>query len=243
MNARLFLAAWVVGLPGVIAVAFLAVPVFVAGRPLPVPLWAAQLASVAQGAVLLAVAVLAGVALAPRVGLTAPVLSAFAAAQSLSLALRPQLVPGMLGGLAGAAMLRLFAHYAPPELAQLQADAPMPAAVRLLYGGITEELLIRWGLMTLLVWLYWRTVQGGVGAPSSTAMWMGIGISALVFGAGHLPAAAAFLGQVPLQLAVHIILANAAFGVVAGWLYWRYGLESAMLAHTSAHATLLLASS
>lgn len=33
----------------------------------------------------------------------------------------------------------------------------------------------------------------------------------------------------------YVVLGNAAFGLVAGWLYWRYGLEAAVLAHAGAH--------
>ena len=37
----------------------------------------------------------------------------------------------------------------------------MPLVVKLLYGGITEELMVRWGVMTLLLWLGWRLLQRG----------------------------------------------------------------------------------
>ena len=86
---------------------------------------------------LLAVAVFAGVALAHRVGLAAPVLSAIAAARPVSEALRPQLVPGLLSGVVGAALLWLFAQYSPEGFAQLQVKLHMPPLARRLYGGIT----------------------------------------------------------------------------------------------------------
>jgi len=235
MSLKLFIAAWIAGFPGVVAVAILVLPRLVAHRRLPVALWVAQLASIAQSAVLLAVAAWAGATLAPSLGLTAPVLAALAEAGRVSEALRPQWVPGCLGGLLGAALLCLFARYAPEPLARLQTRVRMPMAARLLYGGVTEELLMRWGLMTLFAWLLWRIWQGGIGAPSPVLMWSAIGLSAIVFGLGHLPAASALLGRVTAPLAVYIVLANAAFGLVAGWLYWRFGLESAMLAHLLAH--------
>src|ERR1700674_99926 len=96
--------------------------------------------------------------------------------------------------------------------------------------------------MTLFAWLAWRTWQGGVATPSHVVMWVAIGASAIVFGFGHLPAASALLGYVPAPLAIYIVLANAAFGVVARWLYWRFGLESAILAHVLANAVFLVAS-
>jgi membrane protease YdiL (CAAX protease family) len=36
-------------------------------------------------------------------------------------------------------------------------------------------------------------------------------------------------------------LGNSIFGIVAGFLYWRRGLEAAILAHMSAHLVLILA--
>jgi Type II CAAX prenyl endopeptidase Rce1-like len=240
MNIRLFLATWLAGLPGVVVIAWLVLPLLVADRPLPVPLWVAQLASAAQSAVLLALAAALGATLAPRVNLAAPVLSAFIEGKPMLEALRPQLVPGVIGGFVGAAIIWLFTSFAPDALAQVQAKYAMPALARLLYGGVTEEVLIRWGLMTLLVWLFWRIGQGGVGSPSALVIYAAIGISALVFGLGHLPAVAAMVGHVSPRVVVYVVVGNAVFGLVAGWLYWRFGLECAMLAHALAHAIVLL---
>lgn len=242
MNARLFLATCLAGLPGVVAVAWLALPILVAGRALPVPLWVAQLASVAQSAMLLALAAFVGTALAPRVNLASPVLFAIVEAKPIVASLRPQLVPGAIGGMLGAAILCFFTGLAPDALTDVQAQFSIPAVARLLYGGVTEEVLIRWGLMTSVVWLLWRIAQGGVGSPSAAVICASIGISAAAFGFGHLPAVSAMVGNVSPSLATYVVTSNAAFGLVAGWLYWRFGLESAILAHTLAHAIVLLVS-
>jgi membrane protease YdiL (CAAX protease family) len=57
---------------------------------------------------------------------------------------------------------------------------------RLLYGGITEELLLRWGLMTLLVWAGWRIFERGRGKPPAVYFVGAIIISAIIFGLGCL---------------------------------------------------------
>jgi membrane protease YdiL (CAAX protease family) len=240
MNSRLLLVAWVAGLPGVVAVALFVLPALMVGRQLPIPLWAVQLANGAQSALLLAIAAAVGAWLANRVRLTAPALSAIAESRSVFEALRPQVGPGLLGGVLGGTLLWLFARYSPEALAQLQTKLPTPLAVRLLYGGIAEELLLRWGFMTLVAWLLWRTWQGGVGAPSSSVMWAAIVVSALFFGLGHLPAVSAALGHLSVPLVIYVVSANAVFGLMAGFLYWRFGLESAMLAHAMSHAVFLL---
>jgi len=111
----------------------------------------------------------------------------------------------------------------------------VPILARVLYGGITEEVLLRWGLMTALVWLWWRLVQGRRGSPRTIDYWLAIVVSALLFGAGHLPAAAMLVGELTGDVVLFVVGANTAFGLVFGYLFWRYGLEAAMIAHVSAH--------
>lgn len=41
----------------------------------------------------------------------------------------------------------------------------VPLPTRLLYGGITEELLPRWGLLTLLVCAAWRLLKARRNVP------------------------------------------------------------------------------
>ncbi|WP_435333789.1 CPBP family glutamic-type intramembrane protease [Haloarchaeobius sp. TZWWS8] len=109
--------------------------------------------------------------------------------------------------------------------------------IRFLYGGITEEVLLRWGFMTLLVWVLWR-VSGRPNRPSSTAVVASIVVAAVVFGIGHLPAVAL---QTPLTVGIvaRTVVLNAVGGIVFGWVYWRYSLEAAMLAHAAAHVALV----
>ena len=108
-----------------------------------------------------------------------------------------------------------------------------------LYGGTTEELLLRWGLMTLFVWIGWRVVQRRQGAPTPVLVWTAIVLAAFLFGAGHLPALAAMVTLTPL-LIIRTIMLNALGGLLFGWLFWRYSLEVAMVAHASFHVALFL---
>jgi hypothetical protein len=73
--------------------------------------------------------------------------------------------------------------------------------------------------------------------------WLAIVASALVFGAGHLPAASALVGRLDVEIAVFVTGANTAFGLLFGYLFWRRGLESAMVAHALAHAVNYLRTS
>ena len=226
------------GLPGVIAVAWLGLPEILAGKALPVPIWLLSLGSGIQTSLLLAVAAFAGARLAPGVGLQAPALSALAESRAPWGALGKQLVPGLCGGLLGGALLWTISRLAADVAAPLQ-GVVLPAIVRILYGGVTEEVLVRWGLMSAMAWVLWRVAQRDRSKPSSWIFWAAIAGSALLFGMAHLPAAFAMAGAPSASLVVYIVGANAAFGLVAGYLFWRHGLEAAMIAHLLAHAVLM----
>ncbi|HEU4766092.1 MAG TPA: CPBP family intramembrane glutamic endopeptidase, partial [Pyrinomonadaceae bacterium] len=207
-----------------------------------------KLLSLVQPTVLLALAVFIGVRLAPQVGLSAPFTEALAAGRGdASAALRRQIMPGALGGLAGGALIvltyLLFRPLLLPETVALilKFSKLMPAPIRFLYGGITEELLLRWGFMTLLVWLAWRLIQRKRGNPGRATFIGAILISALLFGIGHLPIAFLLFPRPEPVLIIYVIIANSIFGLIAGYLYWKKGLESAMLAHMVAHVVMLAA--
>jgi len=112
------------------------------------------------------------------------------------------------------------------------------------YGGIVEELECRLFLVSLFVWLL------AILNRRQVRPWMfvtAIVLAALLFGAGHLPAAFATGMNHSLLPIARIVLLNALVGVVTGGLFWKFGLEHAMVAHFSAdlvlHVALPLASS
>jgi hypothetical protein len=94
------------------------------------------------------------------------------------------------------------------------------------YGAIVEEILSRLFLMSLLIWILAR-VYGQASAGVFLAACL---LSAIVFAAGHLPAAAQ-LSPLSSPVVTRVLTLNALAGIVFGLLFWRYGLEHAMLAH------------
>ena len=210
---------------------------------------ALKLLSMVQPSLILAVAVVIGIALAPRVGLRAPAAEAFAGGRDAITPLKAQLGWGVIGGLIGGVCIVLISLLTKPLLSPQTVDRisqftrVMPLPTRLLYGGITEELLLRWGFMTLLVWAGWRLFEKQRTRPSSACFVAAIVLSSLVFGAGHLPVAYMLLSDsFGPALVLFVILANSAFGIVAGYLYWKRGLEAAMIAHMLCHVVLVSAS-
>jgi membrane protease YdiL (CAAX protease family) len=223
-------------MPGVVVLTAALIPQLAADGEGPAPPGLMFSASIVQSALLLALAVWSGVALAPQVGLKAEVFQAAVRGGSIGVALRAKLLPGMVGGILGGAGLYATGSFASPAaLADVEQQFVLPLLARVLYGGVTEELLMRWGLMTALVWLPWRFLQQRKGRPLPRYFWSAILVSALLFGAGHLPAAEALIDELTIQVTLFIVGANAAFGVLFGYLYWQYGLEAAIGAHASAH--------
>jgi membrane protease YdiL (CAAX protease family) len=204
--------------------------------------------SMIQPTLLLAGAVAVGALLAPRLGLRSHLVAKTVTDKLLLPALRADLPVAALGGaisfVAVAALdlaFRPFVAEAVKTMGQSISHLTVSGVLgALLYGGITEELLLRWGLMTLLVWIGWRLVQRRQGLPRPAIMWSAIGLSALIFGAAHLPATALLVPLTPL-IVVRALLLNGIAGMIFGWLYWRRSLEAGMIAHATFHvcATLI----
>ena len=111
----------------------------------------------------------------------------------------------------------------------------MPLLTRLLYGGIVEELLLRWGIMSLFVWLAWRRERRAPAGPVLVRLdgsWLR---PPLLFAAGHLPVLHLLIPDPPAWLIGLVLAANALPGMLFGWLFWRRGLEAAIGAHALAH--------
>jgi hypothetical protein len=178
-KTRLFVILWVAGLVGVLSFllvdlkALLSVLPVPAGTKIPPVTPALKFLSLIQPTVLLSIAVLIGVALASKVGLSSPVAEAAAGNGQLASALKAQIIPGLIGGFIGGLGVilnwLLWKPFLPQEFVarSVELNKLLPLPTRLLYGGFTEELLLRWGLMTLLVWTAWRLFQRGKGKPQT----------------------------------------------------------------------------
>lgn len=254
-HVRLFIILWLAGFAGVLSILLIDLDKLIrilpvqAGPALSLSPLLLKLLSVIQPAVFLTVAVAIGVALASNVALSSPAARAAANGGDVMAAFKPQIIPGILGGLAGGTIIVLITAvtrpFLPPAVtARIEEFGKVtPLPTRLLYGGVTEELLLRWGFMTLLVWVAWRLLQRGQSRPRPAYFVSAILISSLVFGIGHLPVAFLLFPQPTAALIVFVIVANSAFGIIAGFLYWKRGLEAAIVAHMVTHVVMFVASS
>lgn len=214
---------------------------------LPVPLWVALAAQALQAGLLCWLLGWLGLFLGARHGLDAPWLRAWTYRRPRNPAQRANWwLAALLGVLA--ALLVIGVQQIGSPWHSIDSGAALGSAWRgalaSFYGGIVEETECRLLLVSLFVWLLaWLNRQ-------QVQSWMfvvAIALAALLFGAGHLPTAFAIgMAHAPLPIA-RIVLLNALVGLVTGTLFWKYGLEHAMLAHFSAdlmlHVALPLAAS
>jgi hypothetical protein len=110
----------------------------------------------------------------------------------------------------------------------------LTSLTKILYGGITEEILMRWGLMSLSIWVGWKLLKQGITMPSRAIYQGAIVLAAVVFGLLHLPMAAT-IAPLTSWVILRAILLNGIAGIAYGWLFWQYSLEAAMIAHASFH--------
>ena len=231
---RLSLLLWLLGLPGVVGMAWQV------GQRLPsghLPGWALPVMGSVQSLLLLAAAVFFGAWLSPRVGLGAPMLGSLVQRRSRPVtALQQMWLPGVAGGVMGAAWMVTLAQLTPDALAPGDPVQALPLWIKLLYSGVAEELLVRWGMMSVMLFGLWRMLQPRGGAPRSGLVWMVIALAALLGAASNLPAAMALMGGLSPELLAYVLLNHTVFGLLAGYIYWRHGLGAAIVAHTLALA-------
>lgn len=202
-----------------------------------VPLWSLKLLGMLNPTILLVAAVLLGALVAHRVGLRsvlAGTAHASGSAHAWGLAARW----GLMTGVAVVGLDVVLAPFLgdPWEHFLRQASRPEPQSllVGILYGGITEEILMRWGLMSVSAWAIWAL--GGQRHTVPALVIAGV-LAALIFGATHLPAVASQVELNPMIIG-RTVAVNALAALVYGWVFWRHHLEAAMLCHACSHVAM-----
>jgi membrane protease YdiL (CAAX protease family) len=250
---KIFFVLWIASIFGAIAV----IPYSLALQgdtlqelELPLPLPILIVLQVVQSALLFSVLITLGLLLANRIGLGLLILEARLQGESVADKIRVVLpVSVIVGVIAALLIIALELIIFQPALLRdfgdtveaLNSEAARPAAWKGLlasfYGGIVEEILLRLFLMSLLAWLGSFISKTLEGKPTNIIFWIANIFAAIIFGLAHLPATATLIPLTPLVITRAIVL-NGLAGVAFGYLYWKRGLESAMVAHFSADIIL-----
>lgn len=213
------------------------------------PLWMLIAIQIGSQAIVFGVAIWVGMSFAGSVGLGLPILEKRLAGGQVGADLR-RILPLSVGLGVILALLLIALEvlvFQPALLAQLGenaltgSSAVKPEAwkgfLASFYGGINEEILLRLCVMSFLVWLGRFVSKTPDGRPTLAVLWIANILAAVLFGLGHLPATA---GLVPLTglVVTRALVLNGLIGVGFGYLYFKHGLESAMISHFSADIIL-----
>ncbi len=211
---------------------------------LPIPLYLLLTIQIIQNAIIFAFAIFIGLRLAKKVGLGLPIIEGWLEGREVKSYLKSILgISVGLGLLAGVLIVGLDYLFAMAgvTLNVVSNNIMTPPAwqgfLASFYGGINEEIITRLFLMTLIAWVIFKIKKTADGKPTRIGMWLAIVLAAIIFGIGHLPALMATTTLTPL-LITRVIILNSVGGIIFGWLYWKKGLESAMIGHFSADIVL-----
>lgn len=182
-----------------------------------------------------------GMLAAKPLGLGAPVFSALLYQRPLPAGWKKGLLTGILTGILGGCLLLLLGEYVFGPLMEsdliasgVNLDIQFSALDGLLasFGAaVNEEIVLRLFLLSVIAWVGVKIFRQTSGLGFLAILWAANLGSTLVFGLVHI--SNLLILDMPLTLVVvcSTVFMNGMIGLLFGWLYWKHGLESAMLAH------------
>jgi membrane protease YdiL (CAAX protease family) len=189
--------------------------------------------------IMVIVAIVTGVLLHEKVGLDVPVIRAMIKKEKIT-NWKSILMYGIAGGIITGIMLvilsKLFLPVMPAEFVEIGENLQLTLATRFLYGGFAEEIMMRFGLMTFVVWLLYIIS----GSRRDWIYWIGLLAAAVLFAVAHFPMAFQAVEEPSALLLSYILIGNSLGGIIFGWLYWKKGLEAAFAAHIMAHVVMVV---
>jgi hypothetical protein len=190
-----------------------------------------------QTTTIVALSVAAGLYFGGKVGLTDLFLQELSRGQFNLLNLLEQVGIGAIAGVV-CAMVWIWCYYSfiRPNIdkasiaASEEARQQLGLLARITSGGITEEIIFRWGLLSLTMW-----ALSGLTNSHAVAFWISIVITGTLFGLAHLPGSLA-KGCVPSPLLIaSTVIGNLWVSVICGYLFWQYGIIAAIVVHVLFH--------
>ena len=177
-----------------------------------------------------------GIVVQRRIDIKTPLLDAIIAEKDVWKTIKDQLIPAIKYGGLGT-VLFLCAYYAVQSLEPLSFKLlhsmrmKLGLLSRVLYGGVVEEILCRFGVMSGFLWIF----QSIFKRLNTMTIWLAIILSGIIFGLGHIPAFIGTGGSLSPAMLSMIIGLNLYAALIFGGLFWHFGLTSAILGHMTFH--------
>jgi hypothetical protein len=210
-----------------------------------IPVWLLIVLDVLVDSAIIAILGALGLLMASRIGLGMPFIEGWTNKQPIWHRLPKVLAIAIIAGLvAGLVMIAVDSWgFGPRMQTIIESDSVTlsegikpPAWQGFLVSisaGITEEAMFRLFILTLIAWLGHFISRREDGRPTLAVLWIANLVAAVVFGLAHLPATQTIGLPITPFMIIRAITLNGLIGLMFGWLYWRFGLGSAMAAHFS----------
>jgi len=185
------------------------------------------LIAISQGTVTFGIAAFFGLILAEKIGFKLPLLTSWIEHKKIKY--RGILLLSIILGLIVGIIIFVLDKFVFQQSITLNMSVPLwQGFLACFYGGIAEEILMRLFLMSLFVFIILKIFRRK--EKNSLIIWISIILVAILFGLGHLPITSAVVSITPIVILRAVVL-NGIGGIVFGWLYWKKGLESAIISH------------
>lgn len=191
----------------------------------------------AQTLLIVTLCAVSGVFFGPKVGLTDPFLHGITQGDLLLSNLSLQLAAGALAGIVCTSVWIIcyygFIRQRLDKKSVLITEGlrnQIGLMTRITSGGITEEVIFRWGLLSIVMWLLSFPISS-----ETTVFWISIIGTGVIFGLAHLPGNLAAGCKPSVIFVTTAIVANLWVSVFCGYLFWKYGLIAAMIVHILFH--------
>ena len=102
---------------------------------------------------------------------------------------------------------------------------------RVFYGGFVEEIMFRWGIMSLLLWLLQF-----ISEPVNTiSVFIAVGITSILFALVHIPSIKMVSPEPKPAMYIYTNVGNIWVGILTGWAFLKAGILAAIIVHILFH--------
>ncbi|AZQ65600.1 CPBP family intramembrane metalloprotease (plasmid) [Flammeovirga pectinis] len=150
--------------------------------------------------------------------------------------LKLNIILGVLLGVFIVIFSLIYQKINPNEFEILSNKTSIHIITKLLYGGISEEIIFRFGVMTFISFLILKIKD-----KNSTFIYViSILTSSVLFSLSHLPILFQAVSTPSISSIIYIILGNFIPGCVYGFLFWKQSLINSIITHIITHISSII---